>query len=338
VLSNGSVLDGGGAFVSGLGSLAAARFQGNFCAISNCRGGGLFAKGPLMVADTSFINNTSQHYGGGIYAQAAVTITRGLFQDNHGLGGGGLFAQTTLALNNTRFTGNIAGSSGGGAVVLGAATVMGGRFDGNHTTSDFDVGGGGLLADGALTLTGTQFVDNASAANGGALYHSFGSGSLVNALFAHNTAVRQGASVYIYSSTVSVLHNSLVGMSQPGAAAIYVNSGSMGVTNTIIASYTVGISRTTGAVSEDYNLFFNTPAATLGGVTSGGHSFSGNPVFAGPAQDDYHLRASSAAIDQGVNAGIAFDVDGDPRPLDGGFDIGFDEFALRVLYLPLLRR
>jgi predicted outer membrane repeat protein len=339
VLSNTSGLDGGGAYSSSPAFLSGGIFQNNRCLSNNCRGGGLFAKGPLVVADTAFINNISRHYGAGIYAQAAVTITRGLFQDNHGqTGGGGLFAQTTMALNDTRFTGNTTSSSGGGASVSGAATVTGGRFDGNHTTLGPDGGGGALFANGALTVTGTLFVNNTSAANGGALFSIAGSGRLVNALFARNTAARRGAAVYIDSSSLNVLHNTLAGTSQPGAAAIYVQSGSVGVTNTIVASYTIGISRTTGTVSEDYNLFFNTPAATAGGVGGGGHSFSGNPAFAGPAQDDYHLRSDSAAIDQGVNAGITFDVDGDPRPFDAGFDIGFDEFALHALYLPLIRR
>jgi fibronectin-binding autotransporter adhesin len=338
VLSNTSGLDGGGAYSDNPAFLNGGIFQNNRCLSIICRGGGLFAKSSVVMADTAFINNISPYNGAGIYAQAALTATRSLFQGNHGLSGGGLFAQTTLALNDTRFTGNTASASGGGALVIGAATVTGGRFDGNHTTSAIDVGGGGLLADGALTVTDTLFINNSSARDGGGVFSVAGSGRLVNVLFAYNTAARRGDAVYIDSSSLGVLHNTLAGLSQPGAAAIYVSSGSVGVTNTIIANYSIGISRTTGTVGEDYNLFFNTPAATMGGVTSAGHSFSGNPAFSNPALDDYHLRAGSAAIDRGVNAGVASDVDGDPRPLDGGFDIGFDEFALRVLYLPLVRR
>jgi hypothetical protein len=39
-----------------------------------------------------------------------------------------------------------------------------------------------------------------------------------------------------------------------------------------------------------------------------------------------------------VDAGIHVDVDGQPRPLLGGFDIGYDEYPLWSLLLPLLRR
>jgi len=105
-----------------------------------------------------------------------------------------------------------------------------------------------------------------------------------------------------------------------------------------ITSHTVGISRTSTPVFEDYNLFFNVPTPTSGGVTSGGHSFSGDPAFAGPARDDYHLRPGSNAINAGVNAGVFTDIDGDPRPVNAGFDIGYDEFFLRLLFLPVILR
>jgi hypothetical protein len=55
------------------------------------------------------------------------------------------------------------------------------------------------------------------------------------------------------------------------------------------------------------------------------------------ANHNYHLAPGSKAIDAGINAGINFDIDGDPRPIAAGFDIGFDE-ALFKLLLPLIKR
>jgi hypothetical protein len=89
---------------------------------------------------------------------------------------------------------------------------------------------------------------------------------------------------------------------------------------------------------EDYNLFSEVTAATFGGVTRGGHSSTGEPAFASPAQDDYRLAAGSGALDAGTDAGVDADFEGDPRPLGGGFDLGFDEAGLRRLYLPMVRR
>ena len=171
------------------------------------------------------------------------------------------------------------------------------------------------------------------------MFHETGDGRVVNALFAGNSAGGRGAALYLASpGGMTLLHNTIAGPTPTGAAAVYVWLGAVGLTNTIITSHTVAISRTAGSVYEDYNLFFGVPTPTAGGVTSGGHSFTANPAFINPAQADYHLRAGSPAIDAGLNAGLAVDVDGDPRPQDAGFDIGYDEFALRLLYLPLVRR
>ena len=62
----------------------------------------------------------------------------------------------------------------------------------------------------------------------------------------------------------------------------------------------------------------------------------GDPAF---KSDGYHLTGGSAAIDQGVDAGVATDIDGDARPIDAAYDIGADETAARYfIYLPLVVR
>ena len=53
-----------------------------------------------------------------------------------------------------------------------------------------------------------------------------------------------------------------------------------------------------------------------------------DPVTGDPSLDpDYRLQADSAAIDVGADAGVVDDIDGHPRPLGLGPDIGADEFA-----------
>ncbi len=52
----------------------------------------------------------------------------------------------------------------------------------------------------------------------------------------------------------------------------------------------------------------------------------GDPAFVDPDAGDYHLGPGSAAIDAGVNAGVTTDIDGNPRPHGGGFDLGADEY------------
>jgi len=117
------------------------------------------------------------------------------------------------------------------------------------------------------------------------------------------------------------------------------------LTNTIIASQTVGISMSSpitwplGNMAVWYDneatfdgvLWHDNEANTGGtGAITITHAYTGNPAF---APDGYHLTAASAAIDQGVNAGVPTDVDGQPRPYGLGYDLGADEFYKPTLEL-----
>jgi hypothetical protein len=70
----------------------------------------------------------------------------------------------------------------------------------------------------------------------------------------------------------------------------------------------------------------------------GTHDVFGNPNFVDPASDQYHILPGSAALDAGVNAGVLVDFDGQPRPMNAGFDIGYDELLIQNLYLPIIVR
>ena len=51
---------------------------------------------------------------------------------------------------------------------------------------------------------------------------------------------------------------------------------------------------------------------------------------------DYHIGSGSAAINAGIDAGVRTDLDGHPRPIGSGFDIGAYEFGtVYKTYLPL---
>jgi hypothetical protein len=61
------------------------------------------------------------------------------------------------------------------------------------------------------------------------------------------------------------------------------------------------------------------------------HPLSGNPVL----NAEYRLQTGSAAIDAGVDAGVSTDIDGDPRPMGAGYDVGADEYGFPI-YLPIV--
>ena len=53
--------------------------------------------------------------------------------------------------------------------------------------------------------------------------------------------------------------------------------------------------------------------------------------------DDYHIGFTSFAKDNGIDAGVSVDFEGDHRPSGPGCDIGFDERNLTI-FLPLVVR
>jgi hypothetical protein len=167
----------------------------------------------------------------------------------------------------------------------------------------------------------------------------YGDLNAVNTLFATNTAL-SGTALYLgfagMGGNVDIRHVTIGSSSPVTGAAIEVEAGQVNMINSIIANHSVGINRTAGTVTEDANLFFNNGVNTLGGVMSGLVHPTGNPNFLNPALDDYRLGPGSAAIDRVTFVGVWVDFEGDPRPYGMGVDIGFDEYTLRAIYLPLI--
>lgn len=66
--------------------------------------------------------------------------------------------------------------------------------------------------------------------------------------------------------------------------------------------------------------------SNVGGTATGTGNISVPPIFVNPAAGDYHLAAGSPGIDLGSpSVPTAIDIDGDPRPVGGGRDMGADE-------------
>jgi predicted outer membrane repeat protein len=291
---------GGGAYLSSNPStLENVSFIGNTSVIN---GGGLYAGMPgLTLNDVSFIGNTTQGSGGGLQAQSAQ-VTGGVFDQNTSAGvGGGVAAFNDLALIGVRLTNNTSGGQGGGA-----------------------------YAGSTVWITNTFFIKN-SALNGGGLYQTpAGDAHIVNALFARNQSTLNQAAAIAFAATgsFSMLHSTIVDnvLNPASAVAIDNANGAADIRDSIIASHAVGVELANGGTYEDYNLYFNNTTNITGPVTSGGNSFPNiDPQFVDPFSDDYHLRFTSPAINAGIDVGVNFDIDGQPRPIGPGFDIGFDE-------------
>jgi uncharacterized repeat protein (TIGR01451 family) len=144
------IVDGNGAGIAGTGSVGSG--MGGM-------GGGLFdaGAGTTAISTCSFSDNTvtTAYYGGGIYTESSMTISRSTIADNQSeWGGGGIFFLAnnnarSLTLTNSTVANNSTGRNGGGIIAYaqsGVATLSltNCTINGNAATEAGNGHGGGL--------------------------------------------------------------------------------------------------------------------------------------------------------------------------------------------------
>jgi predicted outer membrane repeat protein len=337
IMLNQAQQSGGGVYVE---SSAATLEQIGGAITSNqaVDGAGVFVQsGQFKQTGGAISNNTALHWGGGLLVGSGGVIKsqQGEISGNAAQSqGGGIFADVgQVWLENMVLLDNFA-DTGGGLYVRDytdtMASLIGGKVDNNRANSY----GGGIYAANTTFITGTRFFGN-SAYDGSALeITGTAQVRLVNAFLGENVAdgpfPSTNASVRFDSSGNSVvLHTTFGNGAQPLVRALAVNNGLVYVLNTIVASYSTGLSAFNGHLVEDYNLFFHTPLTTSGFISSGGHSLVGlDPQFKAPSNRDYHIKGMSPAVNRGTDVGVRRDIDLEARPLGGGYDIGADEASV----------
>lgn len=306
---------GGGAYIAhGEGTLIGNTFRANR---AMGLGGGLAVyDNHTTIASNTFENNYARHYGGGvdIGGDRAITLSASTIISNTAASGGGLRAGSKYALLDRNLV----------------------SF--NHSTGQ---GGGGIFLQ-AGTATNNIVTFNTADKVGGGLYvkYTLADPTLVNTVIADNHAQFAGSGIYVESASPSFLHTTLARNIGGDSSGVSLNSGStVTMTNTILVSQTAGITVAAGNLATlDGILWFGNGANTGGdGIITVTHEITGDPAF---APDGYHLTAASAAIDQGVDAGVTTDIDNQPRPQGNAPDLGADEYWLldKHLYLPLVLR
>jgi uncharacterized repeat protein (TIGR01451 family) len=194
-----------------------------------------------------------------------------------------------------------------------------------------------LLLDSNIITGNTVNSPCSFSAGGGAVIDQYSDAVLANNLIAGNQVQDQASGLYIRASTVRLLHNTIANNSGGDGSGVYVamidgttllTDSTVALTNTIIVSQTVGVTVTTGStVTLNSTLWHgNTTDWGGAGTINTSNDYTGNPAFINPTAGDYHLGPTSAAIDKGINAGVVNDIDGQPRPQGGGYDLGADEY------------
>jgi hypothetical protein len=197
-------------------------------------------------------------------------------------------------------------------------------------------------AGATATLTGTDLHDNgkygmrinaATAtinasqcriySNGGrhGIYMEDGNVTLINCLLYDND---DGINVVSGGSQVLTLWHCTID-SHPGAG-IQQDSGASFIRNCIITNNTgAGLALTGGSMDHAYSLVWNN-GPDYSGTIAHGTELSSDPLFVSAA--DRHLQSGSPASDVGTDgsAVTTVDFDGQSRPYDAGWDMGYDEY------------
>jgi predicted outer membrane repeat protein len=242
---------------------------------------------PVFISNTTFLSNTAQCNGGifSICEAPAVylfdqdaQIISSHFEGNScaaaNCDGGGVFMSASfndpsLSLVNSDFINNTAGGRGGGASVgnVMQMTVINGGFENNRALSDK---GGGLehsnfLIAANATVSGTQFISNSAALDGGGLYSASdiaissatfernssggdgggllidfgGAGSSLNSTrFISNTSQSEGGGAFVFGSDLAVSGGSFSGNSALADAGGLHACGNVTLLNTTLISNT----------------------------------------------------------------------------------------------------
>jgi parallel beta-helix repeat protein len=363
ILSNTAEYSGGGVYLSD----SPATLEGNDISQNSAgsAGGGLYLSWSDAVLENNVISHnsttkTSNARGAGLYLHwSNARLNNNVIESNSAPGsssGGGLYLFYSWAqVQNNRIAHNTAGFGSGGGIFLqdSAASLLGNTVISNTAGS----GGGAVFVGSSATVHGNSFLYNQATffSGGGLVLASASNAQLVNNIIALNKAGGSlgGAGIHVSNSSPQFTHTTIAGNVGSDGSGIYVYSASgvtshITLTNTILAGHTTGVyvaegsSATLTATLWGSGEWANgTNWGGSGAIEPGTINILGDPAFVNAAEGDFHLQASSAAVDAGVDAGVAIDIDRQARPFGGGFDIGADEYwpALdKAVYLPFVRR
>lgn len=295
-----------------------------------------YANGNNAV-DTFNAQPVTRRFGGGVYLShcysPALLFNGCVIRDNASIGnigttspvqasysgsGGGLFVDSaTFEMCNCIVVGNTTrGGATPGARVASAESYGGGVSMRRSTVGFFNCGFYRNVAQSTNYGNGGPFgTPSIRPGYGGAIYNNNSLATIINCTFARDAAWRgfvnaTGTAIYTSATTAiaPVITNCI----------FWKNASSSSVNNS--RDTTAGI---TGGATVTYSLSWRNMVAGTGNIANT------DPLFVDTLTDNYHLKATSPAINAGSNAALpaslATDADGASRIVQGTVDMGLYE-------------
>jgi len=321
-------------------SLENVTISDGLAAGSPTRGGAIYSKGTLNVANSTFANNTAPSSdggsdGGAIFNLGALSVTDSTFNNNTAVsntnntfaGGGAIFSAGVLRVSSSTFSNNSA-SAGNGAIGfggaiqnLGTASVASGTFLSNSSGSAF--GGGAICNMDKLSVSNSTFANNTSPnGSGGAIYNFGPTLSATNSTFTNNSAALAGGAIESEADSappsaagkVTVVGCTFAGNSASEAGAIDNIIGRLTVTNSTFADNSASVEG--GAIynfdqltAASSTFFDNTSANGAGAaIDNAGTASAKNTIIATTTSDENCLGGLTDKghnIDSGASCGFS---------------------------------
>lgn len=238
-----------------------------------------------------------------------INGTGSLYQPGYGnfYVGGGIYllnSSPTIQYNIIRNNDTVDGGSGiftaEGDPIIQYNTIV------ENTTLIYSCGAGILIKNTEDAVIAHNYIQYNTAVQGGGIGFKHASPLVTRNVISNNTAISNGGGLKMYSgSSPSIINNTISDNESPvgmGGGVLVADSSAPVFMNNIV-SFTIcgGGFKVAGAgVPElSYNLFYENVGGDYINCVPGIGDITGDPAYIGGDPFDYHLTATSAAIDAG---------------------------------------
>jgi len=275
------------------------------------------------------LQNGSADYGGGIFIKNASPLIKDcIIRNNHAnMNGGGMYITTNSSprIENVIIENNTSKGNGGGIYCTDLSKTIAIQSEIINNTAEQK--GGGIMVSGyddemisKADLSKVLIDSNKANLSGGGIYAEWAGMFIDNSFIVRNQAENIDG-IDIFHSNVELLNDTIAKNGFPGGTGFQAEFSVYKITNTIVWD--------NGKTNiANINSLSQVTYSDIQGFPESETNFQVDPLFIQPDDGNFHLSNNSDCQNKGTDTTILYDYDGDPRPIDGQFDVGADEIFL----------